>query len=107
MKILSIDAWRGDEGSWDWNNWYTVGNITREQLQGLNTTRKLLKWFRDEGYLSPESAGKIRVDEDGYNLCILEKSINRPIFAIETAGFEMEDTTCVSRKKGLNRPLLP
>lgn len=45
--------------------------------------RKLLSWMRSEGYLSAQSAGKVSVEDDGYNLTIVERSNRRPLFAIE------------------------
>lgn len=82
MKILSIDAWRNPEG-WDWNAWYKVGEISKENFEKLNTNRKILKFFRDEGYLSSNSAGKCSVDDDQYNIVICDRSNGRPLYAIE------------------------
>jgi len=82
MKILSIDAWR-DGNSWTWNQWYNVGTITKEELKALNSNRKILKYFRDNGYLSSLSTGKCSVEDDQYNVVICERSNGRPLFAIE------------------------
>lgn len=80
-KILSIDAWRDSEGGWAWNNWYSVGEI---ELAATDwKPRKLLKWFRDNGYLKESSAGKCAIEDDGYNIVILERGNRRPVFAVE------------------------
>jgi hypothetical protein len=81
LKVLSIDAWRGFEGGWDWNNWYAVGDAPTNALN--YSKRKLLNWMRSEGYLSAQSAGKVSVEDDGYNLTIVERGNRRPLFAIE------------------------
>ena len=82
MKVLSIDAWAEPEGGWSWNSWFTVGEITKEEFEKLDTNRKILKWFRQE-YLSDKSVWKCGVDNDGYNIVITERSNNRPLFCIE------------------------
>lgn len=79
-KILSIDAWR-NEGGWDWNNWHKVGDIPLAACDW--TPRKLLKWFRDNNYLNPASAGKCAVEDDQYNIVIVHRHTRRPLFAIE------------------------
>jgi len=83
MKILSIDAWAEPEGGWTWNAWYNVGEISKEEFEKLNTNRKILKWFRDEGYLKPTSGGLCGVYDDQHNITITERSNGRPIMAIE------------------------
>lgn len=80
FKILSIDAWRYAEG-WNWNNWFAVGNCTETVLH--MPARKLLKWFREEGYLSASSTGKCAIDDDGYNVVIVDRRTREPLFAIE------------------------
>lgn len=80
MRILSIDAWAGCEpGLWEWNNWYHVGDINNIP----ETNRGILKHMRDEGFLSEYSKGKVTVEDDGYNLVIIERSNQKPLFAIE------------------------
>jgi hypothetical protein len=80
FKILSIDAWR-DGSSWSWNNWFTAGEFPAE-LIGMNP-RQLFKWFRDEGYLKESSKGKVAIEDDQYNLVILDRGTREPLFAIE------------------------
>jgi len=82
MKILSIDAWR-EQGGWQWNNWFKVGEISKEDFEKLDNNRKILKYFRDEGYLSDGSKGKVAVEDDQYNIVVLKKSTREPLYAIE------------------------
>jgi hypothetical protein len=79
-RILSIDAWRECDG-YTWNAWYDVGDIDVDASHW--NARKLLKYFRDNGFLSEKSAGKCAIDDDQYNIVIVERSTRRPLFAIE------------------------
>ena len=77
-KILSIDAWR-EGSSWTWNQWFTVG-----ELQALpDSNRALLKLLRDEGFLTEASKGRVAVEDDQYNLVVLDKGTREPLFAVE------------------------
>lgn len=80
-RVLSIDAWR-NEGGWEWNAAYTAGEYAKEDIP--QTNRKLLKWLRDEGFLTEFSKGKVRVEQP-YDSCteIQLKSTGQPLFAIE------------------------
>lgn len=81
FKILSIDAWR--EGcDWSWNQWYNVGEIDTD-IVNIDNKRALLKFMRDEGYLSDASKGRVYIDDDQYNLVVCERANPRPLFAIE------------------------
>ena len=82
MKVLSIDAWRDGSG-WTWNALYTVGEVDKATFETLNTSRKQIKWFRDECYLTAESAGKVAIDDDGYNIVVTARGTGQPLFAIE------------------------
>lgn len=84
MRILSIKAWAGCEpGSWEWNNWFTVGNIDKAEFEKLDTNRKLIRWFREEGFISDYSKGRICIDDDQYNIVVCDKNTFEPLFAIE------------------------
>ena len=83
LQILSIDAWKDSyNGGWTWNNWlFKVGQFPAELLD--STPRKIFRWMRENGFLSCFSAGKVSLEDDGYNLVIKERSNDCPIFAIE------------------------
>jgi len=85
FKILSIDAWGGTErGSWEWNNWHTIGEI--EAIP--DTNRKILKLLREEGFLSRGSIGAVEIDDDQYNLVICDRSNHEPLIAIEYGALQ-------------------
>lgn len=81
FHVLSIDAWRGIEGGWDWNSWDIVGAAPVETMH--YTPRRLLAWMRSEGYISKQSAGRVAVHDDGYNLVITDRRNGCPLYAIE------------------------
>ena len=80
-RILSIDAWRNAEGGWDWNSWQSIGECPLEVTK--LGTRAFLKWMRENGILSVNSTGCVRVEDDQYNLVIVERHSGEPLFAIE------------------------
>lgn len=81
VRVLSIDAWRASEGGWEWNNWHELGRVP----SGVATMspRTLLRYLRKEGYLTSRSAGRVQVDDDGYNMVIMLRSTAEPVLAIE------------------------
>ena len=78
FKVLSIDAWGNQDDGYDWNNWSNVGNVTID-LNADNLT--ILQTMEKEGYITNANLGDI--DDDGYNLVIIHKHTQEPIFAIE------------------------
>ena len=91
MKILSVDAWAGDEpGSWDWNQWFHVGDISTKDFDKMKSNREYIKYFRDEGYITDYSKGKVGIDDDGYNIVLIEKGTRRPLYAIEYGAVEFD-----------------
>lgn len=82
MKILSIDAWREDS-SWTWNNWFNVGTIEKSDFEKLDNNRKLIRFFRDSGFIGSESAGRVAIDDDMHNIVLIDKNTHEPLFAIE------------------------
>lgn len=83
MKILSIDAWGNKKDGYEWNDWYSIGEISKEEFEKLDTNRKLLKYMRNEGFLSDYSKGRIMVDDDDFNIVFRFKSNFKPLYAIE------------------------
>lgn len=82
LNVLSIDAWNEGDGCWTWNNWYKVGSAPLEAMHWK--PRQVLKYLRDAlGLLSGASKGKLAVEDDQYNLIIVEKRNHRPLYAIE------------------------
>lgn len=83
MNILSIDAWRDNEGGWQGNSWCRAGTIDKATFEALKTNRQTLRYLRDAGHLSAYSAGRVSVEDDGYNVVICDRSTGEPIIAIE------------------------
>ena len=77
-NVLSIDAWAGDEPqSWDWNAWYDAGEV----LIDINAEPKaVLTTMHEAGYIRNPELGD--VEDDQYNLVIVDKATREPIFAI-------------------------
>ena len=80
-RILRIDAWRNAGGGWDWNNWRSIGECPLEVTK--LSARAFLKWMRENRILSANSAGRVRVEDDQFNLVILERHSGEPLIAVE------------------------
>lgn len=80
VRVLSIDAWRDHEG-WNWNNWYGAGWFPLGHVD--DKPRAILRRLRALGLLSAASAGRVALDDDGYNLVVRLRVNGEPIFAIE------------------------
>ena len=78
VSILSIDAWRDDCG-WQWNSWSKVGSVPLAICD--MKPRALLKYLRQE-YLTEGSKGTVAIEDDGYNVVIMDKGTSRPLLAI-------------------------
>lgn len=80
-KLLSIDAWCCAEG-WVWNNWRTLEeDICWDNTKPM-TARRILKALRGWGYLTKESAGKLYIDDDGYNFTVCDRVTHEPLLAV-------------------------
>lgn len=78
--LLSIDAWR-DECGWTWNNWFRIESDI--YLSPESTTRQILAFARRNGWITDDSKGRVTIDDDGYNLVILDKNTREPLLAFE------------------------
>lgn len=78
--VLSVDALRDGQG-WSWNMWHNVGQYPVDLLD--KSPRQILKWMRDEGYLSESSKGRAAIEDDQYNVVIVDRSTGQPLFALE------------------------
>lgn len=89
--LISIDAWR-DEDGWFWNDLHKMeeGIMITEDSDLLTSSRKLLKYFRDNlCVLNENSKGKVTVDfnndiMDGVLLTIHHKGTGEPLFALSS-----------------------
>ena len=82
FTIMSIDAWRDAEGGWYWNNSFKVGAIDRTIVENY-TARKLLKYLREEGFLSDKSKGIVAIEDAGNYITIVDRRNGCPCIAIE------------------------
>lgn len=89
--LISIDAWRDSEGGWDWNDMHKVEHdiMISEDSDILSNSRKCLAWFRQQGWLTDASKGKVRVDFnddiiDGILIVIENKNTGEPILALSS-----------------------
>jgi hypothetical protein len=87
MRVLSIDGWRDGDG-WQWNNWHSVGEFPNTSADMLDKPRALLRWFREAGYLADSSRGRVAIEDDGYNVVILDKDTREPLYALEYGALE-------------------
>lgn len=83
MKVLSIDAWGNKKEGYDWNNWYTVGNIDKADFEKLKTDKDFRLWFKHNGYTTNAIARHSIIEDDQYNIIICDAKTHCPLFAIE------------------------
>ena len=83
MKILSIDAWGNKKDGYEWNNWFHVGDISKERFEKLKTDNDYGDWFFYNGFTTTNDVGEYFIDDDQYNIIIGDKKTGCPIFAIE------------------------
>lgn len=83
-RLLSVEAWRGDEGGWTWNNWHARGMVPLAWCD--LKPRELLRRLRDAGNVNVPPPGCAAVEDDGHNVCILWKGTREPVAAIEYGG---------------------
>ena len=77
-KVLSIDAWGNSDEGFEWNNWFNAGNVT---LDIDANKQAILEAMHNAGFITNVIGGD--VDDDGYNLVIVDKATTEPLFAIE------------------------
>lgn len=82
LTVVSIDAWRDSGGGWSWNDMHRAGEI---ELDLSASTRTILRAFREAGFLSERSKGRVRVDRAGSDPDVLEiqdRGTCEPLFAV-------------------------
>lgn len=84
FKVLSIDAWREMEG-WSWNNWYNVDTYSEIENGELTEKNALYFFFLSLGFKGTykEFIKLYDIYDDQYNLVLIDKKDDRPIYAIE------------------------
>lgn len=77
-KVLSIDAWGNPEEGYEWNQWFNAGEI---KLTGIDDDDMVLRELEEQGFITDASKGDI--EDDQFNLVVVDKVTREPIFAIE------------------------
>ena len=77
-NVLSIDAWGNAEDGYDWNQWFNVGSI---ELDIGADPKTILAAMHEAGYITQTEGGD--VEDDCYNLVIVDAITREPLFAIE------------------------
>jgi len=77
-KVLSIDAWGTPEDGFEWNQWFNAGEI---ELDINASNDEILYRMEEEGFITRASGGDI--EDDQYNLVVVDKETREPFFAIE------------------------
>lgn len=88
LRLLNIDAWRGLDGGWFWNNWYEIedGIYLREDRL---TPRKLLAFMRRAGWLTEKSKGRVYLDDlptDRVHITVCDRYTHEPLLCLEQTG---------------------
>lgn len=66
-----------------WNNWFVVGNISKEDFETLKTDQDYLSWFYEKGYINTDSPIILEIMDDQYNIIVCNSETQRPLLAIE------------------------
>ena len=83
FPVVEIDAWAGDEeGSWDWNSWSYVGHLEID-LDLPHCYEDVVRLLVSRGFLREDCADQVEVEDDGFNLVVVDKETREPCFAVE------------------------
>ena len=82
MNVLSIDAWGNLEEGYEWNAWYKVGEITKEEFERVDREEGFIQWFIENNYVWDDPQW-LEIEDDQYNIVIKDKETQEPLFAIE------------------------
>ena len=77
-KVLSIDAWGNEDGGYDWNQWFNAGTI---ELHTIEDDDWVLHEMASQGFI--RGVEGYDIEDDQYNLVIVDKASREPLFAIE------------------------
>ena len=80
FPVLSIDAWGNETDGYEWNQWFNVGSIDLD-LDAAN--HDIIRAMVNAGYLTSAALESAVVEDDGYNLVIVDMETREPVLAIE------------------------
>lgn len=79
--LLQIDAWRDSDNLWQWNNSFKLEDDIH--IQENISNRSLIKFFRNDlKVINDYSKGRVAIEDDQYNLVLVDKNTNQPLFAL-------------------------
>lgn len=82
MRVLSIDACGNETDGYEWNNWYKVGTIAKQEFERVDREEGFIQWFIENNYVWDDPQW-LEIDDDSYNIVIKDKETQQPLFAIE------------------------
>jgi hypothetical protein len=77
-KVLSIDAWGNEHDGYEWNQWFNAGTI---DLDDLDSDDSILWNLYKQDFIN--SVSGFAIDDDMYNLVLVDKDTRKPLLAIE------------------------
>ena len=80
FPVLSIDAWGNETDGYTWNQWFNVGTIDLD-LDAEN--RQIIQAMVAAGYLTQQGLDVCDIEDDNYNLVIVDRETREPVLAIE------------------------
>jgi hypothetical protein len=81
FKVLSIDAWAGDnEFSWEWNDWHYIDSI---RLVDINDNSEILTALVEHGFIKASAMNRVDLEDDSINVVVVNKDTREPLYAIE------------------------
>jgi hypothetical protein len=80
FPVLSIDAWGNETDGYEWNQWFNVGTI---DLDLYAANHDIIRAMVNAGYLTALALESAVVEDDDYNLVIVDMETREPVFAIE------------------------
>ena len=91
LEVFQIDAWRNPDLTWYYNNRISIGYI---EVNGMPTTRKILKALRNKEWLS--GSNSYTIDEflayDGIYV-VMQKNTLEPLFDVVEVEDENDSKT--------------
>jgi hypothetical protein len=80
FPVLSIDAWGNETDGYEWNQWFNVGSI---DIHLDAEDRDIIRTMVNAGYLTALALESAEVEDDGFNIVIVDKETREPVYAIE------------------------
>lgn len=76
-KVISIDAWGNQYDGYEWNQWFNAGSIDLNDLDDNDSI--IWQMYKNDFITSIDVAD---IEDDGYNVVIVDQKTREPLFAI-------------------------